>query len=252
MMKIPILLSARPSRVLPKRVRPWHVRPRPACSGRGSAWPAFAFALTLLLGAQAPSALHADEAAWSALDRLRTTLESRSPLTVDFEQSLVPEGFLPDDVEAEAGQLAVDLPRCLRWDYLGDFAKSFLLCDDEAHYWNPGEPAGQIFSVNREEDAPGLDFFLRTTDELRERYRAATSRAQDGETELVVVELVPLRPSDDVVDLEVRLDPVTGLMQQLSYRDVEGNRTTFVLTEYRGGAPSGAFTAPKDMIWERQ
>lgn len=221
---------------------------RPQCC----AWFWSCAALTLVAVAFAPATLHADDTAWSALDRLRTTLENRSPLTVDFEQSLVPEGFLPEDVEAEAGRLAVDLPRCLRWDYLGDFAKSFLLCDDEARYWNPGEPAGQIFTVNREDDAPGLDFFLRTTDELKSRYRASARRAREGEIELVVVELTPLRPSDDVVDLEVRLDPVTGLMQRLGYRDIEGNRTTFVLTEYRGGAIDGAFTVPEDMLWERQ
>lgn len=203
--------------------------------------------------APAPAAAaSADETAWSALDRLRTTLEKRSPLTVDFKQSLVPEGFLPEDVDAEAGRLAIDLPRCLRWDYLGDFAKSFLLCDTEARYWNPGEPAGQIFTVNRDEDAPGLDFFLRTTDELRTRYRAEARRERDSEIELVVIDLDPLRPTDDVVDLEVRLDPGTGLMQQLSYRDVEGNLTTFVLTEYRGGAASGAFRPPEGMTWEPQ
>lgn len=199
----------------------------------------------------APAAF-ADDDAWSALDRLRTTLENRSPLTVDFEQRLVPEGFLPEDVEAEAGRLAVDLPRCLRWDYLGEFAKSFLLCDTEARYWNPGEPAGQIFTVDRDEDAPGLDFFLRTTEELETRYRAAARRDRADGVELLVIDLDPIRPTDDVVDLEVRLDPGTGLMQRLSYRDVEGNLTTFVLTEYRGGAVAGAFTPPDGMVWERQ
>lgn len=209
-------------------------------------------ALAAALPALGASAVRADDEAWSALERLRTTLENRSPLTVDFEQSLIPEGFLPEDVEAESGRLAVDLPRCLRWDYLGDFPKSFLLCDTEARYWNPGEPAGQVFTVDREEDAPGLDFFLRTTDELQTRYRAAARRERDGDIELVVVGLDPLRPNDDIVDLEVRLDPDTGLMQRLSYRDVEGNLTSFVLTEYRGGARDGAFDVPEGMTWERQ
>lgn len=200
------------------------------------------------MGLAAPTA-HADERSWSTLDKLRTTLEKRSPLSAEFQQSLIPSGFSPEDADIETGKLAMNLPTCLRWDYLGDFKKSFLLCNQRAHYWNPGETVGQIFDLEAGADAPGLDFFLRTSSQLKQRY-SAQSRVDSG---IVTIDLVPLEPSDDVVTLRITVGQSSNLMATLSYDDAEGNRTTFKLDGYQDGAAESLFSPPPEVtVWEEQ
>ena len=210
--------------------------------------------VTIVLAAIIPSAMHADELSWSTIDTLRSTLEARSPVNADFTQTLVPSGFQPEDGDVESGQLSMNLlapkgkPACLRWDYLGDFAKSFLLCDDRGYYWNPGETVGQIFSLDGKEEAPGLDFFLQSSTQLRKRYEAKSHQA-DG---LVTIELVPHKPTEDVVSLRLVLATKTGLLQTMSYDDIEGNRTTFELSNFAPSTQTGVFTPPADVSWESQ
>lgn len=201
-----------------------------------------AVAAVLLLAA---AASEASDNPWQAFDQLRAHLRSDGPYTVEFRQSFVPAGF--SDGEQETGKLFIGLPECLRWDYGDPFAKSFLLCGDTAYYWNPGEPSGHRYPVANEE-APGLDFFLLTTDDLRLRYNATAQRSSEG----LRVHLDPIRPTDDVVSLEVLLDTDDGLVRSLGYRDAEGNETTFVLSDYRVAAPAGIFEPPAGVEWEDQ
>ncbi len=203
-------------------------------------------ALFFLLTVSSPAS--ADDRSWSALDGLRTTLEKRSPLSVDFEQSLIPRGFSAADAEVESGVLSMNLPQCLRWDYTGDFAKSFLLCDDKGYYWNPGETVGQLYALEDRADTPGLDFFLRTSAQLKGRYSATSS--VDGSR--LVIDLTPLLPSQDVRKLRVVLDAKSFLLEDLSYEDGEGNRTGFKLSNLRGGATKGVFVPPPAMTWQEQ
>ncbi len=207
-----------------------------------------------LLAALAPATRAADELSWSSIDKLRTTLEARSPVAAEFTQSLVPAGFSPEDGDVESGRLSMNLqgaksgPACLRWDYLGDFAKSFLLCDDQGYYWNPGETVGQIFSLDGKEEAPGLDFFLQSSQQLRQRYEAKALLA-DG---LITIQLVPHTPTEDVVSLKLVLVQKTGLLSSMSYDDIDGNRTTFELGEFVGRTQPGQFAPPADVSWESQ
>lgn len=205
--------------------------------------------LTLALGAAglAPQA-HADERSWSALSTLRTTLEARSPVAVDFTQTLILAGSEPEDGESESGRLAINLPACLRWDYLGDFEQSYLLCDAEGYYWNPGETVGTLFSLDGQEEVPGLDFFLQDTAVLKQRYQA-TSEASDGE---ITIDLVPNSPTDDVVALRLVIDQSTGLLRSMSYDDVDGTTSLFVLRDYRAHKEPTSFTPPAGITWDSQ
>lgn len=180
---------------------------------------------------------------WDALDELRFSLRSASPLTADFAQTFLPAGF--SEGELEEGTLGISMPHCLRWDYGEPFAKSFLLCNDTAYYWNPGETHGRRYPVANEE-APGLDFFLLDTEDLRLRYNATAEETPAG----LRVELLPIRPTDDVVELIVLLDSDRHRVVTLSYRDAEGNLTEFAMTDYRTGARPGMFTPPPEVVWE--
>ena len=159
-------------------------------------------------------------------------------------QSFIPSGF--GDGEEETGRLWISLPTCLRWDYGEPFPKSFLLCDDTAYYWNPGEATGSRYPIENEE-APGLDFFLLTSAELRLRYNATSERLTSGN---VHIALEPIRPTDDVVSLEVVVDTDNDWIAELGYEDSEGNRTWFSLTGFVVGAPPGTFAPPAGVTWE--
>lgn len=185
----------------------------------------------------------ATDSPWQALDQLRATFARTGPQTARFTQTFLPAGF--EDGETETGTLAISLPDCLRWDYGEPFPKTFLLCQDTVYYWNPGEVRGHRYPVQNEE-APGLDFFLLTTDNLRLRYNATAERIADG----LHVHLAPIRPTDDVVSLEVLLDVGGERVLRLAYEDAEGNNTRFELTDYRSGVQPGIFEPPAGIEWE--
>lgn len=188
-----------------------------------------------------------EEQAWNLLRSLRTSLRAQSPLTARFRQTFVPADF--DEGETEDGVLAISLPKCMRWDYHGDFAKSFLLCDDWAYTWNPGEPKGRRTRIDDELalDAPGLDFFLLSIEQLEERYGARLVVSAAGHHDL---QLVPHVPTPEVTRLDVRLDADARVVLSLSYADAEGNRTTFELSGYETGAQPGSFSPPATLDWE--
>jgi outer membrane lipoprotein-sorting protein len=198
-------------------------------------------ALLALASTAAPAT--AAESPWQAFDQLRVALQRTGPQTVRFTQTFLPAGF--EQGETETGILAIALPDCLRWDYGEPFPKSFLLCKDTVYYWNPGETRGHRYPVENEE-APGLDFFLLTTDDLRLRYNATADQVDNG----LHVHLQPIRPTDDVVSLEVLLDAKAERVLRLAYEDAEGNTTRFELSDYRAGTEDGVFEPPTDIEWE--
>lgn len=183
---------------------------------------------------------------WTALQELRSGLEGDGPMRARFVQTYIPAGFSTG--EQENGWFAVALPDCLRWDYNEPYPKAFLLCGKTVYYWSPGESTGQKYAFESEEE-PGLDFFLLTIDDLRLRYNAATQQESDGS---LLIQLLPIRASDQVVEAQVRLDPSHRRLRTLTYRDVEGNLTRFDIRGYERGAASELFAPPSDVTWEEQ
>lgn len=183
---------------------------------------------------------------WQVLDGFRRGLESSGPLSAGFVQTFVPFGFAPEDGETERGSLAIDLPGCLRWDYSPPFEKAFLLCGRTVHHWNPGETVGQRYDL-AEQPAPGLDFFLLSTGDLRDRYEAELDAADGSRLRLV---LRPLQPSEDVVEVRVVIDGEDRRLRELTYYDSQRNENRFLLGDYRSGAPPGRFQPPTGIDWE--
>ena len=198
-------------------------------------------AAALVAAPPAPAA----EDPWQVVDDFRRALDSSGPLSAGFVQTFVPFGFAPEDGETERGSLAIDLPGCLRWDYDPPFEKAFLLCGRTVHHWNPGETVGQRYDLS-EQPAPGLDFFLLTTSDLRDRYEAELDTAEGNRLRLV---LRPLEPSEDVALVQVVIDEDQRL-RELTYHDAQRNENRFVVGDYRSGAPPGRFEPPAGIDWE--
>ena len=184
---------------------------------------------------------------WQALSKLRGTLDASSPFVASFTQSWIPAGFTSG--EEEQGQMAAHLPECLFWEYSDPYPKSFLLCEETAWAWNPGETTGTRHHVDGR-DAPGLDFFLQSPEDLTERYEA-TARKQEGHLALT---LIPKEPTEDVVRVELELDAATHHLRVLAYEDEEGSRTRFELSAYKPKQTidDTKFQPPEDIVWEDQ
>lgn len=183
---------------------------------------------------------------WSVLDDFRRALEASGPLSAGFVQTFVPYGFDPEDGETERGDLAIALPGCLRWDYSPPFEKAFLLCERTVYHWNPGEAVGQRYDLS-EQPAPGLDFFLLTTDDLRGRYEAEQAPSPGDRLRLV---LRPLEPSEDVAEVQIVIDGDRQRLLELIYFDDQRNENRFVVDDYRRGVESGRFEPPPGIEWE--
>ena len=183
---------------------------------------------------------------WTVLEDFRRALEAQAPLSAGFVQTHVPYGFDPEDGDTERGDLAIDLPGCLRWDYSPPFETAFLLCDRTVHHWNPGEPVGQRYDLS-EQPAPGLDFFLLATDDLRDRYEAEQDRESGDDLRLV---LRPLEPTEDVALVRIVIDRNRQRLRELTYYDAQRNENRFIIGDYRSGADPGSFEPPPGIEWE--
>ena len=113
---------------------------------------------------------------WIALKTLRSNLEAQ-PLLAEFVQEYLPAGFTSGD--RESGVIYLDLPGCVRWDYLEPYAKSFLLCGAEIYTWNPGEGAGRRFEFTDNEE-PGNDLQRLRHEELEQLYGARSETDTTG------------------------------------------------------------------------
>lgn len=215
---------------------------------------AFALCAAALLAALAASTAPASaapasaaEAAahdpWQTLERVRTDLIASGPAGAEFVQTYVPAGFSTG--EEERGRLALALPDCLRWDYAEPYPKSFLLCGEEAFYWNPEDGTGRRYSIDREAE-PGLDLLLLGLEELRGRYEAQAESA-DGR---VAVTLTPKQEMVELAGARMVVDEESKRLVEVSYTDREGGRSRFVLTGYRPIAEDGLFSPPEGITWE--
>lgn len=180
---------------------------------------------------------------WRTLERVRTDLIASGPAGAEFVQTYVPAGFSTG--EEERGRLALALPDCLRWDYAEPYPKSFLLCGEEAFYWNPEDGTGRRYSIDREAE-PGLDLLLLGLEELRGRYQAEAESA-DGR---VAVTLTPKREMVELAGARMVVDEESKRLVEVTYTDREGGRSRFVLTGYRPIAEDGLFSPPEGIVWE--
>ena len=181
---------------------------------------------------------------WQLLAQAREGMHQAGPQLWSFAQTYLPTGF--DRGEEERGRVALDLPKCVRWDYDDPYPKSFLLCGETLWSWNSGEPAGHVYALDQAQ--PGLDLLLLATGELSQRY-TATAQAAGNATR---VALVPKAGGTNVLKDAAILVGKDGTLRELTYRDAEGNRTTFRFSDRRALADCSVFTAPGNLKWQRE
>lgn len=183
---------------------------------------------------------------WATLDTVRKSLATAGPEAARFVQTFVPAGFSTG--ESEQGQLALHLPDCLRWDYEQPYPKAFLVCGARVYSWNPEDRRGQRSWIEREKE-PGLDLLLLPATSLAERYDAKLE-ARPGRR--VAILLTPkgghggasLKEATLVVDLSA------ARLVELSYADLEGNRTRFEISAYHALGETTKFNPPEGIVWE--
>ncbi len=202
--------------------------------------------LALLASLALLVAVRAEGAAdpWALLAQTRERMHQAGPRLLSFTQTYLPTGF--DRGEEESGNVALDLPKCVRWDYDNPYPKSFLLCGETLWSWNSGEPAGQVYDLDQAQ--PGLDLLLLATDELAQRYTATAQPAGNATR----VQLVPKAGGTNVLRDAAILIGQDGHLRELTYRDAEGNRTTFRFTQRRALSDRAVFTPPNNVKWRRE
>lgn len=207
------------------------------------------FPLVALLVGTAPSAGQtATAGAFDTLETLRTNLAKQGVARAQFEQSFVPVGFSHGEVET--GALALELPRCLRWDYADPNPKSFLLCDLELYSWIPGESSGQLVPLENAEQ-PGLDLLLLPRARLESLYEASLEGGADGST---LLRFVPTASAPTAIaSATITLDPDRSRLLALEWTDREGNRSRFAFSQWGPCADCSrtvTFAPPQDLTWE--
>jgi outer membrane lipoprotein-sorting protein len=200
------------------------------------------FVLLALGNAAAGAAEPADP--WAVLAKARESMQQAGPQLWSFTQTYLPTGF--DRGEEESGRVALDLPKCVRWDYDDPYPKSFLLCNEKLWSWNAGEPAGHVYDLD--EAQPGLDLLLLAVGDLAQRYTAKT-QAAGGATRVL---LVPKAGGEHVLRDAAILVGGDGRVRELTYRDAEGNRTTFRFGDRHPLADRSVFTPPANLQWQRE
>ena len=138
-------------------------------------------------------------------------------LTAHFTQTFVPAGFREGD--SESGDVWLALPDCLRWDYLGADAKSFLICGSELHSWAPGDQAGRRFRVEPRNEA-GLDLLLQPLSILAQRYQIEARAANE-------LELLSSSTDGSIRRARVTSDARNERLERLETTDAEGNVSRF-------------------------
>jgi len=212
-------------------------------------------ALALLALAPVPSTAQDTQAArdvrdvrpWAALDAARKSLTAAGPEQAKFVQTYVPAGF--HSGEEETGTLALALPDCLRWDYQDPYPKSFLVCGERAYAWNPEDGRGQASTVDRE-NQPGLDLLLLPVDDLSGRYDASVEPAGAARVAVHLAPRAGMAGRTELTEATLVVDTEAHRLVEVTYRDHEGNRTTFRISDYRSLHDPSLFEPPAGIVWE--
>jgi len=202
-------------------------------------------ALLLWQGLASPAATAQETSqteAWAALASTRQAMKGAA-FEARFVQTFVPAGF--SQGERESGTISLQLPTCLRWDYETPYARSYLICGQTLHTWNPGEASGRVHSLGSGDES-GLDLLRQDIDKLKLRYLARIEHSQGS---LATILLVPMTPDAQLARATFTVDTGLGRFTRLSYVDRDGNLSTFEISGYRPLMQGEAFEPPAELEW---
>jgi outer membrane lipoprotein-sorting protein len=181
-------------------------------------------ALALALGAMPPEAQ-------SALDRARTRYAEGMAHAAAFVQIYTPAGFATG--KRETGSVWIQAPERLRFDYTAPEKKTFTYDGGEGRFYAPEDRQLTVHKLSPDEKARLPIVFLISAEDLERGY-AIAAEVREGAATLLTLTPRALHPELAWLKLTIERD---GLVPELSFEDVGGNRTVFRFEAWRKEKP---------------
>jgi outer membrane lipoprotein carrier protein len=134
-----------------------------------------------------------------------------------FTQVYTPSGFATS--RRESGQVWIQAPQRLRFEYTAPEKKVFTYDSGEGRFFSPEDKQLTIRKLSPQEIARLPIVFLTSPDELARRYEIQKDAAG-------AILFKPRTPDPDLAWLKLSVSP-TGAVDALSYEDGSGSRTEF-------------------------
>ncbi len=163
----------------------------------------------------------------AALSRAQAMYADGAAHAAKFVQTYTPSGFT--NAKTESGQLWVQGPTSLRFEYARPEPKIFTYDGREGRLYVPGDRQLTVAKI-AEGDRQTLPVLLLTDPEKFSREYAVSSEAGTGPSDVLVFE--PRTPRQELTRLRLAVSP-DGSVPSLSYEDASGNRTEFRFEAWR-------------------
>ncbi len=182
-------------------------------------------------GQQTPAPAPAAPGCAESLAALAKAYRGLGTLTAHFRHTL--EAKTLNQTEVEEGMLYLAPGGKMRWQYLQPKGKLAVSDGKETWLYLASERQVVVQPLARGAGAPVALRLLAGEVDVAREFACQGAERSGGKTTLKL-SLVP--PAPGVEGLEVRLDPESGLVDRVSYRDSLGNAITLELSEIRTGA----------------
>lgn len=167
----------------------------------------------------------------AALGRARAHFADSSAHAAAFVQIYTAAGFTTG--RSEAGQLWIQAPERLRFDYEAPEKKTFTYDAGEGRFYAPDDRQLTVHRLTPDERARLPVVFLTSAEELSREYAIGAGAGEAGATRLT---LTPRAPRPDLAWLKITIAR-DGSAQELSFEDSGGNRTVFRFEGWRTQRP---------------
>jgi chaperone LolA len=166
-------------------------------------------------------------AAEAALSRAAAYYLGAGAHASSFVQTYTPAGFA--NARRESGEVWIQAPQRLRFDYSAPEKKTFTFDDGEGRFYSPEDKQLTVKKLSAEERARLPVVFLTDRAELSRDY-AITLEPGEGDGDRLL--LRPRAPRPELAWLRFSIGP-DGAVRELSYEDEAGNRTEFRFEPWR-------------------
>lgn len=176
-------------------------------------------------------------------DQLIRQIESRygrmRGLAAEFEQVYSAPGMRE---HREHGRLILQRPRRMRWEYVSNPAKLFIVNGRDVWLYLPADREATHASVDSVSDARFPFLFLLGQTNLRREFLSITSLGTGSQPETTLLRLVPRSPSSGLREVLLDVFP-DGRILRLKLVDQAGAASEVTLTKVRENfvAPAEAF-----------